>query len=246
MKAPHRRVCYCWHTPCPCENVQTSVRAPTGVHKNSPSHGRAPCRLATTWPTGEKLCSPDSDYRLGTLMGGSGEGGRPVLCLGLSHCRVRGGSCLPSCLLAKSGPEWSRDSCEQLGELHRAQEGVPGAPGYRKECWSGQASRPLPCPSGRGLWSGKWTGGTETSGASGGSSLFFSGVLMRTRPWGNWSLTLPTGKCLSTDLGWPEVTYICARKCCGCSGVWGGAWLATHRASESPVLCVVCGGDGWF
>lgn len=71
----------------------------------------------TTWSTGKKLCSPDSDNQLGASVGGGGAGGRVREC---SH--------LPSWLLGKSEPELSWDGCQ-----HRAEVGVADLPGCRKE-----------------------------------------------------------------------------------------------------------------
>lgn len=84
-------------------------------------------------------------------MGDSREGGRQAARLPGGKVWVR---------------ELSGDGCQQLGELYRAEEGVPDMPGHREECWSCQASRLLLRLSGRDL-SGKGTGGTKLSGDSG-------------------------------------------------------------------------------
>ena len=144
----------------------------------------------------------------------------------LPHCRVGEGSCLPSWLLGKSGPEWSRDGCQQLGDLYRAEKGVSDMPGCGKEHWSCQASRPLPRLSGRGSWSGKGTGGTESSGDSGaGFRSTRSADEDKAGPWPqrNWALMqhirVDGQPALGTGLEWLKATYLCSRKDWDCSKV---------------------------
>lgn len=95
-------------------------------------------------------------------MGGIREGGGKQL------------ACWPAFRLA--GKVWVRelswDGCQQLGELYRAEQGVPDMPGYREECQSCQESRPcyVCLVEAHGLekgWGGGVGGETKVSGGSG-------------------------------------------------------------------------------
>lgn len=116
------------------------------------------------------------NLQLGAAVGDSREGGRQAARLPGGKVWVR---------------ELSGDGCQQLGELYRAEEGVPDMPGHRKECWSCQASRLLLRLSGRDLSSGKGTGGQSCQGTL--EHCFFSRSTdeIKVGPWHqrNWTLT---------------------------------------------------------